>query len=80
MAGLIKGCQIYDTNQGVVDAADVFIIATWDQVMIPVINQINWRPDKGVVHTSGFFWHRYRRAGQACWRQSRRIPPGPTLC
>ena len=55
MAGLVKGCQIYDTNQGVVDAADVVIIATWDQAMIPVINEINWRPDKGVVHTSGFF-------------------------
>ena len=55
MAGLVKGCQIYDTNQGVVDAADLVIIATWDQAMIPVINEINWRPDKGVVHTSGFF-------------------------
>ena len=29
MAGLVKGCQIYDTNQGVVDAADLVIIATY---------------------------------------------------
>jgi predicted short-subunit dehydrogenase-like oxidoreductase (DUF2520 family) len=55
MADLVKGCQIYDTNQGVVEAADLVIIATWDQAMVPAINQINWRPDKGVVHTSGFF-------------------------
>jgi predicted short-subunit dehydrogenase-like oxidoreductase (DUF2520 family) len=55
MAGLIKGCQICDTNQGVVDAADLVIIATWDQAMVPVINEIHWRSDKSVVHTSGFF-------------------------
>jgi len=55
MADRIKGCQIYDTNQGVVDTADLVIIATWDQAMIPIINQINWRPNKSVVHTSGFF-------------------------
>ncbi len=55
MADLIQGCQIHETNQGVVDAADLVIIATWDQAMVPVINQINWRSNMGVVHTSGFF-------------------------
>ncbi len=55
LANLVQGCQVYDTNQGVVDAAELVIIATWDQAMVPIINQVNWRPDKGVVHTSGFF-------------------------
>ena len=55
MVGRVQNCQIYDTNQGVVDAADLVIIATWDQAMVPTIDQINWHPNKGVVHTSGFF-------------------------
>jgi len=55
MADRVKGCQIYDSNQSVVEVADLVIIATWDQAMVPIINQIQWRPNKGVVHTSGFF-------------------------
>lgn len=55
MAKLIKGCQVYKTNQEVVNAADLVIIATWDQAMTPVINEIRWRPGMGAVHTSGFF-------------------------
>lgn len=95
MAGLIKGCRVYDTNQGVVDAADVVIIATWDQAMIPTINQINWRPNRGVVHTSGFFGtdilEPAKRAGArvggfhpaqlfANLDQAKKALPGSTFC
>lgn len=55
MASRVKGCRVYENNQGVVDAADLVIIATWDQAMVPIINEIKWRPNKSVVHTSGFF-------------------------
>jgi predicted short-subunit dehydrogenase-like oxidoreductase (DUF2520 family) len=55
MADRVPGCRVYATNQAVVDAADLVIIATWDQAMGTIIEQLNWSPDKSVVHTSGFF-------------------------
>ena len=55
MADRIPGCRVQETNQGVVDAADFVIIATQDQFMSSVINEINWHPDRSVVHTSGLF-------------------------
>jgi len=55
MADRIQGCQIQETNQGVVDAADFVIMATQDQFMASVANEIKWRPNRGIVHTSGLF-------------------------
>ncbi len=55
MAHRVQGCQVLSDNQSVVDAADLVIIATWDQAMAGVIDQLSWREGKSVVHTSGFF-------------------------
>ncbi len=55
MAQRVQGCRVFTANQAVVDAADLVIIATWDQAMAEVINQLSWRAGKNVVHTSGFF-------------------------
>ena len=53
MADRIQDCQIQETNQGVVDAADFVIMATQDQFMASVASEIKWHPDRGIVHTSG---------------------------
>ena len=53
LASLVKGCQVYDTSQGVADAAELVFITTPDGVIGSVAAQTKWHPENKVIHCSG---------------------------
>ena len=53
LAGMVDGCQVYETGQAVADAADMVFITTPDGAIPQVAAQLTWRPGQNVVHCSG---------------------------
>jgi len=53
LAGQVKGCQVKDNGQGVIEAADLIFVTTPDDAVAPVVAQYQWRTNKSVVHCSG---------------------------
>ncbi len=53
LAGQVKGCQVKDNGQGVIEAADLVFVTTPDDAVAPVVAQYQWRTGKSVVHCSG---------------------------
>jgi predicted short-subunit dehydrogenase-like oxidoreductase (DUF2520 family) len=53
LATLLAGCLQYTDNQSVADNADLIFIATPDDVIPVIDNQIHWRSGQYVVHCSG---------------------------
>ena len=46
-------CQVKDSGQEVIEAADLVFVTTPDDAVAPVVAQLKWRPGKSVVHCSG---------------------------
>jgi len=53
LAQAVDGCQVFDNNQGVADSAEFIFITTPDDVIAPVVSQIQWHAGQSVVHCSG---------------------------
>jgi len=53
LAQAVGGCQVFDNNQGVADAAELVFISTPDDAIASVASEINWHTGKSVVHCSG---------------------------
>jgi predicted short-subunit dehydrogenase-like oxidoreductase (DUF2520 family) len=53
LAHRIRGCIAFRNNQEVADNADIVFITTPDDVIASVSGQVNWRPERSVVHCSG---------------------------
>ena len=53
LAKAISGCQVYKTNQDVVNNAELIFVTTPDDVIASVVAQLNWQPGQSVVHCSG---------------------------
>ena len=53
LAGLVPGCQVCNTAQGVADAAELVFITTPDDVIAQVCGEVEWHEGQSVVHCSG---------------------------
>ncbi|MFC1908500.1 Rossmann-like and DUF2520 domain-containing protein [Chloroflexota bacterium] len=53
LAGEVDGCQVYDNNQAVADAAELVFITTPDDVIGQVVSQVQWHSGQSVIHCSG---------------------------
>ena len=53
LAGLLDGCQAYDSKQTVADLADLVFVTTPDDDVPEVVSEINWCSGQSVVHCSG---------------------------
>jgi len=53
LAQAAGGCQVFDTNQGVADSAELVFVTTPDDNITPVVSTIQWHPGQSVVHCSG---------------------------
>jgi len=53
LAQAVEGCVVFDTKQGVADAADMVFITTPDTVIPIVVSEIKWRRSHSVIHCSG---------------------------
>ncbi|MFC2067484.1 Rossmann-like and DUF2520 domain-containing protein [Chloroflexota bacterium] len=49
----VDGCQVFNNNQGVADAAELIFITTPDDAIASVVSGIRWQPNQSVVHCSG---------------------------
>jgi predicted short-subunit dehydrogenase-like oxidoreductase (DUF2520 family) len=52
-ADRVPGCRVYESNQELVNAADVVFITTADDVIAKVSSGLTWRNGQTVVHCSG---------------------------
>ena len=53
LAQAVSGCQAFNSNQAVVDAAELVFITTPDDAIASVASQIQWHSGQSVVHCSG---------------------------
>ncbi len=53
LAQEVSGCQVYNTNQDVADAAELIFITTPDGIIASVASEIRWHTERSVVHCSG---------------------------
>jgi len=53
LAQEVSGCQVYNTNQDVADAAELIFITTPDDIIASVASEIRWHTERSVVHCSG---------------------------
>ncbi len=53
LAQTIRGCKAANSNQVVVDAAELVFITTSDNAINHVVSEIQWHPGQSVVHCSG---------------------------
>ena len=53
LAQAVSGCQVFDNNQGVADAAELVFITTPDDAIASVASEIKWHTGQSVVHCSG---------------------------
>ena len=53
LAQEVNGCQAFDDNQGVADAAELVFITTPDDAIAPVASEVRWHPGQSVIHCSG---------------------------
>ena len=53
LARAVKGCRVFDSNQGVADNAELIFITTPDDVITLVAAQVKWHPGQSVAHCSG---------------------------
>ena len=53
LAGAVKGCQVFDSNQAVADNAELIFITTPDDAIASVAAEVQWHPGQSVVHCSG---------------------------
>jgi len=53
LAQTIRDCQVFDSNQDLVSAAELVFITTPDDAIGPVASQIQWRAGQSAVHCSG---------------------------
>jgi len=53
LAQAIPGCQAFDNNQDVADAAELIFITTPDDIIATVASEIEWHSRQSVVHCSG---------------------------
>ncbi len=53
LAQEVSGCQVYNTNQDVADAAELIFITTPDDIIASVASEIRWHTEQNVVHCSG---------------------------
>jgi predicted short-subunit dehydrogenase-like oxidoreductase (DUF2520 family) len=53
LARMLAGCTVFDSAQGVADAAELVFITTPDGAIPLVAEQVNWRAGQSVVHCSG---------------------------
>jgi len=53
LARAVSGCQAFDSNQDVADAAELIFITTPDDAIASVASEIHWHTGQSVVHCSG---------------------------
>ena len=53
LAQAITGCQAFNNNQGVADAAELVFITTPDDAVASVASEIQWHSGQNIVHCSG---------------------------
>ena len=53
LAQTVNGCQVFDSNQGVADTAELIFITTPDDTIASVASEIQWHQEQYVVHCSG---------------------------
>ncbi|MFH1003873.1 MAG: DUF2520 domain-containing protein, partial [Chloroflexota bacterium] len=53
LAGMVRGCRAFGSNQPVADAADFVFITTPDDVIGMVASEVRWRAGQSVIHCSG---------------------------
>ena len=53
LAQAVPNCKVYETTQGVADAAELVFITTPDDAIPKVAAQVNWHNGQKVVHCSG---------------------------
>ena len=53
LAQEVSGCEVYNTNQDVADAAEFIFITTPDDIIASVASEIRWHTERSVVHCSG---------------------------
>ena len=53
LAQEVSGCEVYNTNQDVADAAELIFITTPDDIIASVASEIRWHTEQSVVHCSG---------------------------
>lgn len=53
LADAVMGCRACDSNQEVVDAADIVFITTPDDEVQGVVEELSWSTVKSVIHCSG---------------------------
>ena len=53
LASRIQGCHPFATPQEAADAGDLVFITTPDDVIGPLVAELNWRRGQGVAHCSG---------------------------
>lgn len=52
-AGLVASCRAFESNQGVVEAAELVFVTTPDDAIAQVVWELGWRAGRSVVHCSG---------------------------
>ncbi len=55
LADAVDGCRVCDSGQGVADRAELVFVTTPDDVIAPVVAQLNWHQGQGVIHCSGAY-------------------------
>jgi predicted short-subunit dehydrogenase-like oxidoreductase (DUF2520 family) len=53
LARLVTGCQVFGSNQGVADSAELVFVTTPDDAIAAVVSQVKWHAGQSVVHCSG---------------------------
>ena len=53
LAQEVSGCEVYNTNQDVANAAELIFITTPDDIIASVASEIRWHTERSVVHCSG---------------------------
>ena len=53
LAQSISGCRAVSNNQAAADAAELIFVTTPDDVIAPVVSEIQWYSGQSVVHCSG---------------------------
>jgi len=53
LAQAVNGCQAFENNQGVADAAELVFITTPDDAIASVASEVKWHSGQSVVHCSG---------------------------
>jgi len=53
LAGAVSGCQAYNSNQAVADAAELVFVTTPDDAIPHVASEVKWHAGQSVVHCSG---------------------------